>query len=228
MSDPLLFTPSDCVLYLDLRKPVGDRLFDYSGNGNHGIIHGARLLNQLPLKGLYFDGVDDYVEVSDSLSLRLTDELTILVWIYLYDYPLKDYARVVDKGQMYELAVRRNTGVLSFALNNDVGWVWRDSDDVVPLKQWTQVGLAYDAASGVVRLYMNGVEVHHFNESGTIAADNYRLTIGCYYNGTQINLHGHILLIQIYNRALSSEEIKQCYEDIKERILRRIKGTGLI
>jgi len=199
------------VLYLPMVSPHGNILQDFSGYGNHGTIHGAKWVEGKFGKALSFDGVDDYVEVADSASLRITDKLTILGWVYMKAYPYADYARLVDKGRMYELAIKADTGMLSFALNNDVGWTWRESDDVVPLNKWTQIGLTYDSDTGIVRLFMNGKEVHTFSESGTITPDNYILTLGCFYDRTRIVFHGLIDEVRIYNRALSEEEIRDLY-----------------
>ncbi|MBC8185341.1 hypothetical protein H8E88_29960, partial [candidate division KSB1 bacterium] len=41
----------------------GTTLTDQSGNGNHGAIHGAAWWEDGGVKGLQFDGVDDFIEI---------------------------------------------------------------------------------------------------------------------------------------------------------------------
>ena len=92
----------DCVLYLpltrNLRAGVNDddtTVYDRSNFGNHGTIYGA-VWQTLPSgkSALSFDGVDDYVEVADSPSLRVetNNQLTVMVWAKLeyFDSSLSD------------------------------------------------------------------------------------------------------------------------------------------
>ena len=78
----MLYTPPGCVLYLDLRKPIGDKLLDYSGHGNHGTIYGAKLNMELPCRGLEFDGEDDYVVIPYTDVLE-PDYITVEILLYV-------------------------------------------------------------------------------------------------------------------------------------------------
>lgn len=52
---------------------------DASGNGHHGVNHGA----ELTADGAVFDGIKDYIQVPDSKSLRLgTKEFSVAVWVH--------------------------------------------------------------------------------------------------------------------------------------------------
>lgn len=60
----------------------GDTAFDSSTYNNHGIIHGAMWTEDGMFgTALEFDGVNDYIRVSDEQSLDLIDELTVEAWI---------------------------------------------------------------------------------------------------------------------------------------------------
>ncbi|MCK4348903.1 MAG: right-handed parallel beta-helix repeat-containing protein, partial [Thermoplasmatales archaeon] len=60
----------------------GSIAYDSSDNDNDGIIHGATWTTGVSGKALSFDGVNDYVEVSDDDSLDITDAISIEAWIY--------------------------------------------------------------------------------------------------------------------------------------------------
>ncbi|KKK64761.1 hypothetical protein LCGC14_2980940, partial [marine sediment metagenome] len=111
---------------------------DKSRNSNHGVNIGA-----VPATGfidgcLYFDGINNYVEVPDSASLRLTDAITIHAIIK--PDSLADTQGIVEKGTFagawgdFSLTVR-NDNKFSFAFNNgavgfqsaySIGLEWAD------------------------------------------------------------------------------------------------------
>ncbi|OYT52579.1 MAG: hypothetical protein B6U72_07650, partial [Candidatus Altiarchaeales archaeon ex4484_2] len=67
--------------YLD--EGFGSVANDSSGNENHGIIHGASWVDGVSKSALSFDGVDDYVEVSDHTTLKPSNKLTLSAWVKL-------------------------------------------------------------------------------------------------------------------------------------------------
>ena len=53
---------------------------DYSGQGNHGVNHGADLT---AAEGARFDGIDDFIEVPGRIALKLGQEdFSIAVWVH--------------------------------------------------------------------------------------------------------------------------------------------------
>ena len=73
---------SGLVLHLPFSEGRSGRTLDKSGYNNHGTIHGAEWVNKVT-GGLRFDGVDDYVEVSNAPSLNFgaIDSFSIEAWI---------------------------------------------------------------------------------------------------------------------------------------------------
>ena len=74
----------DLALYLSFNEGKDDFANDHSGNGNDGILHGlnwtdsGKYGNAVEFKGV----AGTWVEVPDSPSLDITDEVSILCWVY--------------------------------------------------------------------------------------------------------------------------------------------------
>jgi len=196
-------------------KGKGNIVKDSSGNGNDGIIHGATWVGGIKGKALKFDGKDDYVEVHDSPSLDVTDAITIEAWIYPIRYPLHRYhAGIVgrggwDIGSGYEvdLGYKEMNGV--FELNTRRSSLYSESR--IPLNQWTHIAATLKNTDAVI--YING----KIDASGTVNSlitNNRPLQIGRRDPGNNFVAYfdGIIDEVRIYNRALSTEEIKAHYE----------------
>ncbi len=59
----------------------GTTAYDSSELDNHGTIFGSEWTIGVNTTGLSFDGVDDYLRVFDSISLDITEELTVEAWV---------------------------------------------------------------------------------------------------------------------------------------------------
>jgi len=185
---------------------------DLSGNGNDGIIYGAKCVDGKFGKALRFDGVDDYVEVPDSPSLDITDEITIEVWVKGYGFA-GDFRQIVGKSPdtvlrhlnfAYDLRVDK-AGPLRFSINNGD---WQYVLATIEEGKWYHVVGTYDGSE--MRLYVNGELKDTKSVSGSIITNDAPVSIGRlptddYWNGI-------IDEVRIYNRALSEEEIRALYE----------------
>ncbi|MCF7796903.1 MAG: LamG domain-containing protein [Lentisphaeria bacterium] len=63
--------------------PLDNDARDYSGNGLHGTIYGAKPFtdrNARPNPAMYFDGKDDYIDLGNSKKLKPDFPITICVW----------------------------------------------------------------------------------------------------------------------------------------------------
>ena len=65
---------------------------------------------------LHFDGVDDYIEISDSQNLDVINNLTISAWIYGNNYEVNDL--FVHKINAYGISIR-DGGELALVLSQD-------------------------------------------------------------------------------------------------------------
>jgi hypothetical protein len=199
------------VAYWSFDEGSGNIAYDSSGNGNHGTIYGAKWTNGKSGTGLSFDGVDDYVFVSDSDSLDISKAITLMAWVFpRARQAVSDRDGIVIKGSAYYLTITPSgyVAVHFYGLANPgyhVGTI------VVPLKQWSLIATTYDSTTGKIRIYVNNALDKEISTSGIISTTAYQLAIGSEWKGDSRFFNGLIDEVRIYNRALSEEEIRYHY-----------------
>ena len=180
---------------------------DLSGNENDGIIYGAKCVDGKFGKALSFDGVNDYMEVPDSPSLDITDEITIEAWAYL-------------KSTNAEALVAKNENVIVTGFWSNRTHLRLGSDTVygstVTTGQWYHyIATIKDIGSyRELKIYLNGVLDVSKETTEDFVINSNPWTIGQEWdNGNPSDFfNGIIDEVRIYNRALSEEEIRALYE----------------
>lgn len=172
----------------------------------------------LRVGGLFFDGIDDYVQIPGSL-VKVSTAITATAWINL--------SGPTDKVQNF---VRKD---VSFVL----GWVdplyttfcswlydttWRPfTYSMVPRRlerEWHFFGIAW-SSGGAVQLYLDGLPDRSYPFSGPICVNDNPILLGREPGGRFG--YGFIREVRIYNRALSSDEVKALYEgrDVRDGLM---------
>ena len=160
--------------------------------------------NERPIgnTGIYFDGVDDRVEVGTSLnSLFNTGDFTLEVWVKqadLIDHALFSNRPVANNGFSFEL---QGTNV-KFTLGGVNGIVVTGA--VPNVNQWYHVAAVYDSPN--VTIYVNGIEVG--NQSvGVPFASSSPLYIGFmdYFN---VQTAGQLDEARVFNTTRSAAQIQ--------------------
>ena len=172
---------------------------DTSGNNNHGdVINGATPVSGKVGQGMSFDGVDDYVGVS---NFNLSDSFTLSVWIN---------NNSSSNNFMYQNSGAANRWLFNIS-NNKLSFY----TDVYGWKVGTvslNSGWNYVVAVGendLINYYVNGVYDNINGAIGEISNNNSLVTIGKTTNGY---FNGTIDEVRIYNRVLSSDEITEQYQ----------------
>jgi len=193
---------------------TGVNASDSSDKENHGVLTNGPVYNLTNFKfgsAIEFDGVNDYVSISDSQELRLnTTSGTVAAWIFPSSNQETDFSRIVDKNQGgtsgWSLRLNENNAT-TFNINNVGG---NSIAQVITPNEWNFVVGVFDNAGG--HLYVNGVNVTNvagigrspLNVAGAIRIGQWVDASGRHFNGT-------IDEVQIWNRALSSEEVLTSY-----------------
>ncbi len=199
-------TNTSLIAAYSFNEGTGTSLVDRSGRGHTGTISGAAWSAQGKFGGaLSFDGVNDWVTVSDTAALDLTTGMTLEAWVL--PSSLTTWRTVLMK---------ERTGGLSYALygsgdtSRASGYVRVGSDidvtapSALALNTWSHLAVTYDGTTE--RLFVNGVQVATRAASGAITTSTGALRIGGNSIWTEF-FQGRIDEIRIYNRALTAAEI---------------------
>lgn len=178
---------------------------EVSLNGFYNIIEKIIAKLELGRTSLSFDGVDDYVQVSNSPSLKNFSAMTFLVWIkppafngvnrFLVDVGYWDY----PYGYLSYFSDFYND--LYIFLRNTEGTAVSATQIAFTPDVWIQVGWVWDGTT--VYSIKNGVLQTGVAFSGLIDPTA-NIIMG-------LNFNGLINEVRIYNRALSEDEIKKLY-----------------
>lgn len=198
----------------------GETAFDASGNFNNGtLLNGLLWSEGYTGNGLLFDGVDDYVNIPASSSLDInTNAVSVSIWTKLeylpadlpgsfgplYDSEEDNYVLYEDKGNN-ELRFKVTT-------SNSAERPGIPADDLVT-NEWMHIVGVYDGVHA--NIYLNGVQKDSHLLTGTVRAGqvaNIGYSLNAYFKGAMDD-------INIFNRALSEEEINFLYNGIKQAIV---------
>ena len=196
----------------------GTTAYDSSGSGNHGTLSGGLSFSSDSVSAcaasgnaLDFNGSSDYIAVSNSSSLQITQSLTIVAWIRGDSWGSGSSVNaIVRKGEgnpnNYQFCVA--DGHLALMLDDSDGGGYR-GDTELQTATWYHVAATWDGQN--VRLYVNGVQDHDspFAHAAPIGTDTRQLHLGG-RSGTDC-FDGQIDNIQLYGYAFSAEEITAEY-----------------
>jgi hypothetical protein len=210
-------TDSHLVAYWKFDEGSGAIAADSSGNGNNGVIHGATWTSAGKLNSaLKFNGINNWVEIQDDDSLDLTEDFTVICWIYP-DIHSGNYGMFLSKHQPF--------------INSDHSWYWGSEYNLstfvnwpgpvlsgaqnIQLNSWTHVAVTFNDTTNIFCFYNNGQLDKQITIDIVIENTNKMLTIGS-ENGETNFYNGLIDEVRIYNRALTSSEIQNLYNQGNE------------
>jgi prepilin-type N-terminal cleavage/methylation domain-containing protein len=172
------------------------------------------------------DGLGGYVQVPDSSALELTTAGTVESWIYADSLIPNQGAGIVHKGDAADFSDEAYS--LQFWTGNTIALLVDSSPgsyqliqstvNLVP-GQWYHVVGTWDSSG--MRIYING-QLNNSNTVSVVAQKNSgALNIGAQlsssYNSSLQNLgfNGIIDEVQVYDKALSADEISAYYSSTK-------------
>ena len=212
------------VGYWKFDEGTGQFALDLSGHGNKGTLkNGTSWGDGI----LCFDGVDDWVEVNDSNTLDITNQITLSAWVYFDNNPtkwtkivIKPYQSYSDPWELYCIDFGHNKpgssvyNIPRFMITDGLttgnyGGAY-DVNYVLPEGSWHQVVGTYDGS--IVRLYVDGQPVASSSATLQIGTNNMPLSIGGRL-GTNDSFNGCVDNVRIYNRALTQDEVLDLYNE---------------
>jgi len=191
----------------------GNITHDTSGEGNDGTIYGgANWTDGKFGKALEFDGVDDYVEVPDSVSLDITDSLTITAWIKPLNLTKAKERRFLYKTEAYGVFYRgEDYGYRIFFDLYSNGTFYRHAVEQNPhfeVGKWYHIVAVY--GDGYKRIYENTVLLGEWSvDFSQIDTTSYPLYIVQHNSPSNLQIDE----TYIFNKVLSAEEISDLYNN---------------
>ena len=182
-----------------------------------------------PPKAMYFDGTDDYIGLGTPSPLNITGNITVNSWVNLSSFPTVGNVGVIyEKGydnsnEQTFLRFRNVSSVLFLdagtyrSSNNTTYSVAYNIGSTITTGSWNNIVGQYDGANW--NIYLNGILASSSLQNQSPIASSSPSSIGAAYisNGYARFLKGNIGLVQIYNRALSADEVLQNYNATKGR-----------
>jgi len=155
------------ALYFNFNEGSGNYALDASGNGNAGTMHGvSRLENAGCGRAVFFNGINNYVEIPFSSQNHPAEEITVSLLFYTDSFEPQVLLSSFEDGG-YKLG---------FDDGNDLLWtinLERRGEVSIPvqhegisLHQWHQVTGTYDGQT--LKIYLDGVLRNQVNATGTI------------------------------------------------------------
>jgi hypothetical protein len=157
-----------------------------------------------------FDGVNDYIQLPNSLGY--STEVSAFAWFRSTGSPGGGY-HIIYGGQELEISIP-TSGEIRTGVVTNARYVSNHGSGLVD-GNWHQVGFTF---SGTTKTsYIDGVSVGTQTTAGALTSSFSNRTMGRFGNSTAYYLNGDISIAQIYNRALTAQEIQQNFVATKSR-----------
>ncbi|ANS04924.1 hypothetical protein [uncultured Mediterranean phage] len=159
-----------------------------------------------------FDGSTDYIDVDNSGAFQFDDEFSVSLWFNAD--ATGSIMTIFDNctGQQgYGIRVHSDATIMGYEYSGS--WNTVTSSTTVSTSTWYHAVLVYDYNTDF-RIYVDGTSEDSNVPSGTVTYVGANGQIGARYHPTLGNglwFDGKIDEILVYNRALSSIEVKQLY-----------------
>ncbi len=217
------------VLLYHLNEPSGN-ITDYSGSNNTGTCFNSTCpysISNGKLNQAYaFDGIDDYFLENATYG----SNYTLSVWVKPFDLVnIENFGRTIiasspsgTSGYGFWFLINGNRfRVYSYAVNSNSYTLSNFSN--ISANNWYNLVVSA-SKNGDSKIYVNGIFDKSFI-SGNQTFYNY-LTIGDLRPNRKISFNGTIDELSIWNRTLSSQEIKEIYQRGIERLNLSIRACN--
>lgn len=210
--------PIDLISYWKFDEGSGTSAKDGVGN-NHGTVYGATWSSGKYGNALSFDGVDDYVSISDSGTspLDFPNAWTLSAWVFVNPTET-DYGHVISKrggaSDEANYAFRTNGNGIGWDCYFKRGGVWYGAwgKGTVHKDEWHHMVCVYDGID-TIRIYEDGQEIGSANVGSPPSTNNEDVVIGAFASGVEA-LDGIIDEVRVYDKVLPEYEIKGFLKNI--------------
>lgn len=229
----LALSSSSVFDYLSLNSTVGTHVIELestnlSGEDVRFFVHNTSTSGTISIdnvsireivsgQAMEFDGVDDYVSITNNEVLNPTSAITLSAWIKPFDITTNTYYEIIRQDPNAS-----NRKIFSFQDNGtkltlglQTGGAYWETDTPITASEftdgnWHHVVALYDSELLKARVYKDGVLLEEENHSGIISSTSAAFFIGSAHGSSEF-FNGSISDVRIYDRALTATEIEQLY-----------------
>ena len=207
------------LLYLDAGNSAsypgsGTAWTDLSGNSRNGTLTGGPTYTSADGGAIVFDGSDDFVQCSGSLTVTAA---TFVIWLR------RNGPQDSFDGIMYSRSTNA-TGISFFGTTNKISYTWNnavntytwDSGLTIPDLTWCMIAVSVTSTSATAYLCQSSGITSATNivsHTSTVLDD---IKLAQDDQGARF-FNGRIATAMIYNRALSAGEITQNFNALRGR-----------
>ena len=194
--------------------------YDYSGQGNNGTNQGSAYNNKGYIGGARsFDGVNDYVDCGNDLSLNFTENITVSTWINtenMFTGGANVVGTIVAKGSPYYAnlvgwSMYHSWGQIFFTTSNVTNIISANAAGVLKLNKWQNVVGTINSTT--ISIYVDGDLKGSKAIQGSIQNYDTDVLIGRELASASGYHHfnGKIDNVRIYNNSLNTTQVKKLY-----------------
>ncbi|GAP41889.1 Concanavalin A-like lectin [Lentimicrobium saccharophilum] len=202
--------------------PLNGNAIDASGNGNNGTINGGVTSTTdrfgITNMAMQFNGYNGYILVNSSTSFPST-AITTAFWLNRKGLVANGLENYICKEHAFSTYIYPNAEIVSQVWKGSAGqWTeWTAGSYTVPMdNEWIFYASTFDNFTKIVRIYINGGLVNTINETNPnaiVRTSSSPLYIGRNGSSSVYFIKGVLDDLRLYNRALSSIEIQQLYNE---------------
>jgi hypothetical protein len=204
-------------LYLDAGNASsypgsGTTWTDLTVNGRNGTLTNGPTYSATNGGSIVFDGTDDFVQCSGSLTVTAA---TFVSWI----------RRNGNQGQYDGILFSRGTSVtgMNFQVSNQLGYHWNNAGNTynwqsgltIPDSTWCMIAVSVTSTSATAYLCQTSGTTTATNtvSHGSSLLDNIKIAL----DSSSRYFNGNIAIAQLYNIALSAEQVSQNFAADRSR-----------
>jgi thermitase len=206
------------VAWWKFDEGTGTIVYDSAGHNDGNLVNGPAWITGQIGGALSFDGLDDYVQIPDNSSLRVSATFAFVFWMFVDEGETPTGAIISKDGSVnafgaYMVYVNSNKYV-TYKSNRRLPTV-SSPENSISLGAWHHIAFTFDdSANPKMRVYIDGAEKASGSPPApSVGVQSIDLMIGrrgisadpCYTNSKLDD-------VRIYNRTLSQDEVNLLYQ----------------
>ena len=214
----------ELALYLSFDEAKGGTAKDKSKHGNDGTIHKGKRVKGKIGQAIELTGeAGGWVEVPDSKSLDITDEITLMCWVYPTQFT-NEWFRIIVKTWAGDTAPWMvygfyeqggSNGKTGFIISVNKGTEKRCGNGPspqLPPDEWTHLAATYDGSQ--MKLYYDGEMKVEQDAKGKIDTNDVPVSVGRNSEGNREHYIGLIDEVAIWSVALDEGEVQEAMDRV--------------